>query len=53
MTNLHNLQLSIYNIRDIKYISDGSRLEASTVANGIEPALVESSTGYTIILETI
>jgi len=28
-----------YNIQDIKYISDGSRLEVPTVASGIEPML--------------
>jgi len=46
MTNAHNLQLPMdgYNIHDIKYILDGSRLEAPTVANGIEPTLVKSST---------
>jgi len=32
------------NIHDIKYISDGNRLEAPTVANGIKPTLVKSST---------
>jgi len=42
MTNAYNLQLSI-NIHDIKYISDGSRLEAPTVAIGTEPTLVKSS----------
>jgi len=31
------------NIHDVNYISDGSRLEAPTVANGIEPTLVRSS----------
>jgi len=46
MTNAQNLQYYYcpYNIHDIKYISDGSRLEALTVANGIEPTLVQSST---------
>jgi len=39
MTNAHNLQYSPYNILDIKYISDGSRLEEPTVANGIESTL--------------
>jgi len=40
MRNAQNSEsLSIYNkpyIHDIKYISDGSRLEVPTVANGIE-----------------
>jgi len=43
MTNVHNLQLSIiYEIHDIKYISDGRRLEAPTIANEIEPTLLLS-----------
>jgi len=33
-----------YNIHDINYISDGSRLDALTVANGIEPKLVQYNT---------
>jgi len=37
MTNAHNLQFSIISyIHGIKYISDGRRLEAPTVANGVE-----------------
>jgi len=44
MTNAHNnLQLSIYHTRYI-YISDGSRLEAPKVANGIESTLFQTST---------
>jgi len=49
MTNAHNLLIILhisYNIHDIEYISDGSRLEAPTVANGIEPTLFQSNTPY-------
>jgi len=42
--NLLHDQRTQYNIHDIKYISDGSCLETPTVANGIEPTLVRSST---------
>jgi len=43
MTDSHNLTIVHINIHDIKYISDGSRLEAPTAANGIELTVVQSS----------
>jgi len=41
MTNAHNY--CPYNIHDIQYISDGSRLEVLMVANGIKSTLAPSS----------
>jgi len=41
---MHIIYNCPYNIHDIKYISDGSRLEAPTVGNVTELTLVQSST---------
>jgi len=43
MSNGHNLHNCLYNMHDVKYISDESRLEAPTVANLIQHTLVQSS----------
>jgi len=46
MTNAHLIYNFPYNMHDIEYVSDGRRLEAPTVAIGIELWLVQSSTLY-------